>query len=192
MYDFLSNSGFQVNLLTFQDILDHELITLDYDVFVLVDNCPRENITDLVTEFWLGGGGILSFDDGAAYLGYAGILPRETQGVDHGYGTYWVYRSNTEANITIRHPVTKRYALEEQLFVDDTYPRPQYDRTVLDTTSLASDIIYLAMDESNSDWFQALAVDPSDKGGRVVQIGVDMWPWPSDWEDMMPFFSPAT
>ncbi|MHA1636431.1 MAG: hypothetical protein ACTSUB_00305, partial [Candidatus Thorarchaeota archaeon] len=51
IFDLLDNAGYQVTLLDFQEIMDHELITSNFDVFVLADNCPRENITDLVREF---------------------------------------------------------------------------------------------------------------------------------------------
>jgi len=58
----LTGAGYDVTPITFQDILDHELTTANYDVIVLADNLPRENITDLVKDFWLAGGGVLSLD----------------------------------------------------------------------------------------------------------------------------------
>ncbi|MDF1541176.1 MAG: hypothetical protein P1Q69_19920, partial [Candidatus Thorarchaeota archaeon] len=184
IYNLMTTEGYQVSRLTVQDILDHDLITANFDVLILADNCPRENISDYVREFWLGGGGILSFDSSAGYLGWAGILPRETLGTDHGRDTYWSYRNQNQANISIRHPVTKSYAMGEQLTINEVSNYAQYDTTALVGTSIASDIVYLAMDEDNSNWFQAVALDPTDKGGKVVHIGVSMDPWASDWEDM--------
>ncbi|MHA2070703.1 MAG: hypothetical protein ACW985_02830, partial [Candidatus Thorarchaeota archaeon] len=70
----LEGAGHSVTLLTTQDILDHELITADYDVFVLVNNLPRVSITKLVKEFWLGGGGLLTFHKAFSYLNYESII----------------------------------------------------------------------------------------------------------------------
>ena len=70
----LIGAGFQVSNITTQQIYDHELLTSNYDVFIMVDNVPREKIINQVKEFWLGGGSILSFDSAIAYLCYAGIL----------------------------------------------------------------------------------------------------------------------
>lgn len=53
----LQSEGHQVSELTCTDIYNHELMTADFDIFIMVDNLPRENITKQVKEFWLGGGG---------------------------------------------------------------------------------------------------------------------------------------
>ncbi|MFW9980147.1 MAG: hypothetical protein ACFFEJ_18840 [Candidatus Thorarchaeota archaeon] len=184
IFDVFANAGYQVTRLTFQDILDHELNTRNYDVFVLADNCPRENISDLVREFWLGGGGILSFDSAAGYLGYAGILPREDLGVDDGLFTYWDYVTNDNGNISARHPVTKAHQIGDQLsyYFNDW---AQYDWSALMTTSIAADLTKLTIDDEDSNWAQAIAMDPTDMGGRVVQIGIPIDPWASDWENLM-------
>ncbi|MHA2425688.1 MAG: hypothetical protein ACXAEF_12935, partial [Candidatus Thorarchaeota archaeon] len=154
-------AGYDVTKLTFQDILDHSLLTAYFDVFVLADNCPRENISDFVREFWLGGGSILSFDSSASFLGWAGIVPRETLYTDHGRDTYWAYRNQDNANISVRHPVTKSYSIGDQLSIPTTSNWAQYDSTALGTASIAADVTYLAMDEENSDWYQVIAVDPT-------------------------------
>ncbi|MHA1908466.1 MAG: hypothetical protein ACW98Y_14290, partial [Candidatus Thorarchaeota archaeon] len=185
IYNLFIGAGYQVDRLTFQDILDHKLNTKNYDVLVLADNCPRENISDLTREFWLGGGGILSFDSSASYLGWAGILPREDEGTGNGEGTYWDYVVENDANITARHPVTQSYALGTTLAIDTSLDYAQYDKTALDGTSIGSDITYLAVARYGPDWFQAVAVDPTDMGGKVVHIGVPIDPWSAPWEDMM-------
>ena len=94
-----------VDLLDVHDIYNYQLKTADYDVFVMCDNFPRENITDRVVDFWSGGGGVLSFDGSSDFLCYFGILPAAADG-STGFGTYWNYAS---ANMILmeRHPVTK-------------------------------------------------------------------------------------
>ncbi len=179
----LTSAGYDVTILTFQDILDHKLKTADFDVLVLADNVPRENITDLVKEFWLGGGGILSFDSGAGYLGYAGILPRESAGVDDGYPTYWDYVVTGGGNISERHPVTKDYALGESL-VDAVYnDYAHYTWTALMNTSIASSLTKIAIDRDKAHWVKGVAMDPTDMGGKVVQLGIPVDPWKAAWEN---------
>ena len=72
--ELLIGAGYEVSELTCNDIYNHKLMTADYDVFIMVNNLPRENITNYVKEFWLGGGAILSFDRALAYLYWSGIL----------------------------------------------------------------------------------------------------------------------
>ena len=95
----LEGEGYQVSELTCNDIYDHKLLTADYDVFIMVDNVPRENITNHVKEFWLGGGSVLGFDSALAYLCYAGIIIPESEG-DDGRLTYWYYVGTTLHNIS--------------------------------------------------------------------------------------------
>ncbi len=103
----LEGAGYQVSELNESDILAHKLITADYDVFIMVDNLPRDSITDLVKEFWLGGGGIFSFDSAISYICYAGMIPHESEGSEN-YNNYWHYSPwSTTQNITARHPITK-------------------------------------------------------------------------------------
>ncbi|MHA2064845.1 MAG: hypothetical protein ACXABY_10765 [Candidatus Thorarchaeota archaeon] len=178
VFGVLDQAGYQVTNLTLQDIQNRELKTANYDVFVLADNCPRENITDIVKEFWLGGGALLGFDSAAAYLGHAGILPRESLGSD-GWGVYWTYLADGIANVSVRHPVTKSSQIDDQL----TYPggtKATYDWTALQGTSIAADLVKLAIHHDNDNNVVAIAEDPSDMGGKVVQIGtptgtIDDW-----------------
>ena len=79
----LQAAGHRVTLLGKNDILNHHLKTAFYDVFILVDNLPREAIFDQVKEFWLGGGGVLSLDSGISYLCYAGMIPPESEGSEN-------------------------------------------------------------------------------------------------------------
>ncbi len=184
IYSVLINAGFEVHNVTFQDILNHELTTANYDVLVLADNCPRENITNLVKEFWLAGGGILGLDSAISYLGYYGILYRESEGVNDGRGAYWNYNYNDNATIVNRHPVTLSYANGTELrFLYANWA--QIDLTAFATTSVWPDTTVLAVDSQDPNWGVAVAVDPVDKGGRVVQIGMPVAEWPSGWNPMI-------
>ena len=105
----LEAEGYIVDNLTFVDIQEHKLMTAKYDVLIIVDNLPRENITNYVKEFWLGGGSLLTFDSAIGFLFYMGIIP-EAEGTN-GYLTYWNYEFTNNLNITTRHPVTKSYVI---------------------------------------------------------------------------------
>ncbi|MHA2287013.1 MAG: hypothetical protein ACXABZ_14205, partial [Candidatus Thorarchaeota archaeon] len=183
VYNILVQAGFQVTVMTFTNVINHELTTADFDVFVLPDQLPRENISDLVKEFWLGGGSILSFDSSVVFLNHAGILPREAEG-SHGRFVYWDYITNGVANVSVRHPVTKAFQ------VNDTLPYfnadfAMYDWAALQGTSMASDLVKLAVDDGDSNNVIAIAADSSDKGGKAVQIGIPMDPWSFDWDSMV-------
>ncbi|MHA2462780.1 MAG: DUF4350 domain-containing protein, partial [Candidatus Thorarchaeota archaeon] len=184
IYPLLVGAGFIVNNLTVQEIQNNELTTTNYDVLVLADNVPRENITNHVKDFWLAGGGVLGLDSAISYLGYAGILFRESEGVDDGQGTYWNYNYNANGTIVTRHPVTQSYENETELaFANSDWA--QIDLPAFGATSVSSRTTVLAVDPGNADWGVAVAVDAFDKGGRVVQIGIPVQVWPSDWNDMI-------
>jgi hypothetical protein len=70
----LEGAGHTVEALTEEDILNHELITADYDVFILVNNVPRPSIEHLVKEFSMGGGGLLTMNSALSYLWYGGYI----------------------------------------------------------------------------------------------------------------------
>ncbi|MCK5239103.1 MAG: hypothetical protein KAR33_06125, partial [Candidatus Thorarchaeota archaeon] len=180
IHPLLTNAGFDVDILTFQNILDYELTTANYDVLVLADNCPRENISNLVKDFWLAGGGILGLDSAIGYLGYAGILYRENESVSDGNGDFWSYNMNANGTIVERHPVTQSYANDTELeFLNSDFA--QIDLVQWETTSVWYRTTVLAVDPGNADWGVAVAVDAYDRGGRVVQIGIPVQQWPSDW-----------
>jgi len=162
----LTNAGYQVTNLTTQEIYDHKLKTADYDIFVMADNLPKTNITNYVKEYWLGGGGLLSFDTAICFLGYAGILPPESVG-DNGYLTYWGYISGTN-EIYQRHPVSKHYSNGDLFSTIGT--RGTFDWAVLQTTSIASDLVRIATIDGNPNDVTVLGFDPSNGGGRVVQM----------------------
>lgn len=164
----LEGAGYQVSELTTNDIYDHKLMTVDYDVFIMVDNVPRENITNLVKEFWLGGGGVLGFDSALSYLLYAGIMIPESEG-DENLATYWQYGGGTSHNISTRHPATKAYQVNDKFSSAGVGSCYLYWDVLL-TTSVGSDVFKLANRDGDNNDATAVALDPSMKGGRVVQL----------------------
>jgi hypothetical protein len=184
LYNILDGAGYEVTRITHSDVENYELVPENYDVLVLADNCPRENMTDQFKEFWLGGGGILSIDSSASYLGYSGILPRENESVSDGFGDFWSYPFNNVSVIAASHPVTKSYEIGDELtYLFSDFAAYYWD--ALMTTTIADDLTKLSYDDDNANYVNALAMDPSDKGGKVVQIGIPINPWPSDWEEML-------
>jgi hypothetical protein len=165
--DVLLGYGYDVTLLDVHDIYDYELTTTNYDVFCLVDNWPRENITNRVMDFWLGGGGLLVFDGSSGFLCSFGILPPEALG-SSGIHTYWDY-SAYNMTINERHPVAK--SLSGSLFTG--FGALCWDYPALQATSIAADLTMVATSEDNADWATILAFDPSDRGGKIVTIAQD-------------------
>ena len=178
--ELLLDAGYEVSELTTTDIANHKLMTADYDIFIMADNLPRENITNYVKEYWLGGGGILSFDSAISYICYAGMIPPESEDSE-GYGVYWSYSPfSTVQNITTRHPVTKAYQVNDTI-TEESVDWAAFDWTALQGTSIAAEITKLATKTANSNLATVVAIDPTQKGGRVIQmlgdgdlIGVNM------------------
>ncbi|MFX1293906.1 MAG: DUF4350 domain-containing protein [Promethearchaeota archaeon] len=168
IWTMLENAGYQVTNLTEADILDYQLKTANYDVFLMVDSLPRESIINLIKDFWLGGGGILSFDSAMGYICYAGMIPPESVD-DDGHNTYWQYASGPEFNISIRHPVTKNYQVDD---IIDLYDKnwASFNWTALQETSVASDLVKLGEIDGSDYNVPAIALDASLKGGRVVHL----------------------
>ncbi|MFX0021236.1 MAG: hypothetical protein ACFE9S_02850 [Candidatus Hermodarchaeota archaeon] len=176
---FLQTEGHRVTELTKEDILNHELLTADFDLFIMVDNLPRENIVKHVKEFWLGGGALLSFDSALPYLCYEGILIPESEG-DHGWGTYFAYQSGNSNNVSSRHYITKDYDVGDKFSSAGNWMCHLYWNVLLGT-SAGADTVKLANRDTVNNAATAVARDPLDKGGRVVHlpglgnaIGVDM------------------
>jgi len=163
----LESAGFDVTKLTCADIYNHKLMTADYDVFIMVDNLPRENITNHVKEFWLGGGGVLSFDSALPYLFWAGII-FSTEGDDEK-GTYWGYFSETGHNISMRHPITKEYQINNK-FSSAGVSMNSIKWSLIQGDSVGSEIVKLANREGDNDDATAIALHRSDKGGPIVHL----------------------
>jgi hypothetical protein len=163
----LESAGYDVTTLTFQDILDHELKVADYDVFVMFDNNPRENITLLVKQYWLGGGGILSIDGAINYINYFGIMVPDTEGTND-YGDDWYYSWAENQTVENRHPVTKDFEVGQT--ITNAFDWAVYNTSLLLTCSTASEYTILTTAGTGHFWVNGLARDPEYQGGRVVQI----------------------
>ncbi|MGM0686334.1 MAG: DUF4350 domain-containing protein, partial [Promethearchaeati archaeon] len=183
VYNLLVGAGFDVTRIFSSDIANYELQPSAYDVLVLADNVPRANETNIVKDFWLGGGGVLSIDSAASYLCYEGILPREAEGTD-GTPDYFYYILNSIDNVTARHPVTQAYQIDDSLSKSSA-DWAAYNWTALQGTPIADDLTRLTADDDNDEWAFAVASDASDRGGRVVHIGIPMDPYPTDFDDMV-------
>ena len=166
----LEGAGYEVNVIDLFDILNHELMTMRYDVLVLVDNLPRDNVTLLVKEFWRGGGAVLSFNSAFGYLSYFGLIH---DSMENNFGflgvdplPYWGYEDSSLIFIGDRHPIAKDYHPGENLSI------PGDNWVILNRIGLAgllgNDFIDIA--NKNPSDSLIIGVDNSDKGGRIVQL----------------------
>jgi hypothetical protein len=196
IHSLLATAGYDVDIVTLANIQNYELTLANYDVLVLADNCPRENITDLVKEFWLGGGGVLSLDSSISYIAYAGILYRENETVSDGWTDFWAYATVENSTIPDRHPVTQSYQDGDLLRVTTSSSWANIKKAAFNTTSVWPRTTILAESTLDADWVRAVAVDPTiypsiskpaDKGGKVVQIGTAGGgnSWATDYESMI-------
>jgi hypothetical protein len=166
----LEGAGYSVTVIDLFDILDHELVTAKYDVLVLVDNLPRDNVTLLVKEFWRGGGAVLSFNSAFGYLIYFGLIHDSLQGNFGLYGVdpepYWGYEDFNWIYFEERHPIVKDYHPGDNLSVSgDNWVNLNY----LNLPGLLDDD-FGGVAKSDVVDGVILGVDNSDKGGRIVQI----------------------
>ncbi|MHA1930281.1 MAG: hypothetical protein ACTSV2_17050 [Candidatus Thorarchaeota archaeon] len=169
--DILLLFGYDATLITTNEIYNHQLITANYDVFVMVDNYPRENITDQVTEFWKSGGSLISFGNAAGFLCYFGILPPEAASTS-GHGVYWI-NSADAINVTARHPVSQDYQLNQTVVASPSVDLAWF-WSALQGTSIAGDLTMVARSNNNPDYATVIAYDPSTiGGGKVVAFSTD-------------------
>ncbi|MFX1271130.1 MAG: hypothetical protein ACFFAX_05535 [Promethearchaeota archaeon] len=178
----LEGAGHDVTLVTTQDILDHELITANFDVFVLVNNLPRLGITKLVKEFWLGGGGLLTFHKAFSYLNYESIILPGLAA--DGYGLLWGNQSCDILNVVARHPTMKDY------HINDTVSERPYDWTViaesvLDGSDVWSYMTPLLKNLTNINLIYGLAMDSRYEGGRLVHLPGDGQSIAADFESII-------
>ena len=170
-------AGYEVELLTTNQIYNHELKTAKYDVFIMADHLPRENITDYVKEYWLGGGALLSMDSAICYICYEGIMPPESAG-DDGNSVYWTYQVSSIQNITTRHPISKAYALNDTFTISSSQSSATFSWSALQGTSIADEVVKVATRPNLPDAATVVAFDPQSKGGKVVHL-----PSPREIED---------
>ncbi|MFW9863947.1 MAG: DUF4350 domain-containing protein, partial [Candidatus Thorarchaeota archaeon] len=178
----LASIGHSVSKLTANDILSHKLATADYDVFIMVNNIPRERITKLVKEFWLGGGGLLSFNGAISFLWYEGII---FPGIDYDpFGIAWNYFQSDTQNVTARHPTMTFHHIGD-VISERTADWATVSWDVLNGSTIAKDITLMLSNLTAPNLITGFAVDNSLRGGRVVQLPGDGLSIPSDFENII-------
>ncbi len=170
--DILSlNNRIEVTVLHAPDILNRILTTANFDVFIMPDNLPRENIVNMVMDFWLAGGGILSFDGSVSVLCHLGILPPEAISTD-GNPAYWSY-SGYGLKISTRHPIAKAY-LKDHEIGSTAYNFLAWDWAALSGSVIGTDLTLVAYSPANPNAATAVAFEPTTRGGKVVTISYDL------------------
>ncbi|MHA2027145.1 MAG: DUF4350 domain-containing protein [Candidatus Thorarchaeota archaeon] len=164
----LESAGYAVTALSTQDILDHELKVANFDVFVLPNNGPKDEIVTLVMDYWRGGGGVLNFDNSVGFCFYGGIIDPVFEGSDQGGISWDVLPSDLWPNMTIstRNPVTKAYD------VGDWYLQSGV-LTVFNPALIATigpRYIPFAVTNHTLDSYIIFGLDDSDRGGRLVHF----------------------
>jgi len=178
----LEDAGHSVDLLTEEDILDHELITANYDVFIIVDNIPRPSIFNHIKEFSLGGGGLLTFDSAVSYLWFGGFI-NSTLTNDEGNSHFWGYYASDGQNVSARHPTMKEYhpgdnvTIRNDLWATIWGPELENQR--------GSDMILLMNNSITPGYITAFAIDNSRDGGRIVHLPGDGYDIASDMESVI-------
>ena len=178
----LEGAGHTVTRLTTADILNHELLTIDYDVFIMVNNLPRESISMLVKEFWLGGGSILSFNSPLSYLFYEGFLQNGM--ADDGLSSHWAYLPSDTFNVTARHPTMKDYHINDTVS-ERTANWMTTWTTVLGNMDVNNYVTGMLCNSSFQFYVTGFAVDNVNKGGRIVQLPGDGSSIPTDFESII-------
>ena len=164
--DLLESAGYAVTAITTQDILNHELKVADYDVFVLPNNGPRENIVNLTKDYWLGGGGVLNFAQSVGFCFYAGFIDPSYEGSDQIGGEWMWSTAFPNMSIVSRHPITKAYDIGEWFLQPGnlTFFNPDIATTTSDR------YIPLAVNELDPTAWSIFALDNPNRGGKFVHI----------------------
>ena len=171
MRDILELAGYtNIDIVTVKNISEHCLVTAKYDVFMIIDNFPRENITHLIWDFWAGGGGILSLDRSGIFLCHTGILPPESAG-SSGYGVYWAQSTYQDLIIDVRHPISQSYSLPTTVLTSQFYLMWYWD--ALSASSIGSNLVGVAHNTYGMYAIDVLTYEP-DSGGKVVSLSLDL------------------
>jgi len=169
---FLQGEGYAVTPMTGQDILDYKLLAAKYDAFVLPNQLPKDNVTDLVKDYWLAGGGILSIGGSIGYLLYMGMIHPSLQG-DFGlvgFGSspfYWYDQPIADIEINERHTIAQFYEDHDVIVVNDTV-------AVFDFNALSAMIddgfTTVSTQYGPSENGAIFSLDSDYQGGKIVQI----------------------
>ncbi len=172
VYNFFEAMGYEVTELTTGQILAGLLVTADFDVLVLVDNLPREDITNNIMDFWLGGGSILSFNSAIGFLFYSGMLDELFTGTFQlapvAVPGMWAYYMTDNTTVAQRHPVTIDF-VEDETLVDMNGNITIWNN--MDMPGILGErLIPLCMHNSIPTIGYAFAYDDPDRGGKIVQL----------------------
>ncbi|MFW9843320.1 MAG: hypothetical protein ACFFEV_01965 [Candidatus Thorarchaeota archaeon] len=178
----LEDAGNTVDLLTEEDILDHELQTANYDVFVIVDNIPRPSIFNHIKEFSLGGGGLLTFDSAMSYLWFGGYI-HEDLTYDVGYSVWWGYWPSDTQNVTSRHSTMTDYHVNDTITLRDNAWATGWEPQLI--AGRGDDMIFLMNNASSTDFITAFAIDNTKDGGRIVHLPGDGYNIDSEMESII-------
>jgi len=178
----LEGAGHSVDLLTEEDILDHKLMTADYDVFIMVNNVPRPSINKLVKDFWLGGGGLLTFNSAVSFLWYEGIIISGMD-FDNGYGMWWGYFQSDSQTVVSRHPTMTDYHIDDVVYERAEGWATSWEPKLIE--GRGSEMIFLTYNATQTEFITAFAIDNKKDGGRVVQLPGDGSSIPTDFESII-------
>ncbi|MHA2379606.1 MAG: hypothetical protein ACXADS_10020 [Candidatus Thorarchaeota archaeon] len=163
----LEGAGHTVEALSTSDILNHELMTADYDVFILANQLPRESIYELVREYWLGGGGLMTFNSSLSYLFYGRILdPSDTTDWRVFYWNYWPTDSQ---NVTARHPTMKDYHVNDTVYESGANCAVIWE-PYLDALDNRDDYTLLLHNSTDTTFITGFAREARTEGGRLVYL----------------------
>ncbi len=167
--DVLTGAGYQVTNITRANLVAHELQTVNYDVLVLPDIVPEDDLLPAIEEFWLSGGGVLSIDGSISILCYTGMLPAASAG-DNGHGTYWSYGTTELQVVQSVAPATRSYTVGDKVNV--TYTGYAYYNwsALTAAVSPSSQLTALLVNDGAANNAGGVAFDPVDRGGRIVQV----------------------
>ena len=170
---FLTDAGFAVTRLTASEIDGNDTLrTALFDVFVMVDNNPRDSITDEILSFWRGGGGILSIDGAVSFLCHFGVMVPASTG-NHGHGPFWTYSWSMNQTVLNRHPVSQDFVVDD--IITDELDWAAFDWSALQGYSYTSEYTAITHATTGANWVNTLARDTV-FGGRVVQTFGDANP----------------
>jgi hypothetical protein len=168
----LESNGYAVTALSTQDILDRKLMAASFDVFILPNNLPKDEIVNHVIDYWLAGGGILSFDSGLGYLYYHGMIVPGDTGDYALVGVeplpHWGF--DYVGNVTVggRHSTAKSYQQADIILVDEN--TTIHDKDYFQGANSA-DFVPLLIDSGSFATTVGFALDNTERqGGRIVQL----------------------
>jgi len=169
---FLQGEGYAVTPMTGQDILDHKLLAAKFDAFVLPNQLPKDNVTDLVKDYWLAGGSILSIGGSIGYLLYMGMIHPDLSGDFGLVGVgptpyYWYDQPIADIEINERHTIAQFYEDHDVIVVNDTVA--VFDFNAL-SAMIGDGFTTVSTQYGPSENGAIFSLDSDYQGGKIVQV----------------------